>query len=220
MKTKILLVLMFTFAFSLSSFALFGKQKQIRTTPSTAQIYIDGNYVGDGMYSVKFKNEDFVVVKVENTGYVTKEFRLYKEDSRNTIGVQLVEDDALAGSTATDLANRYFTIQVREGIDVDKAWKLLSQVMLDYFNELKTADKASGYMNTTWVKETFPNAKVKIRTMVQIKEVSGDGLTYQIKIFSEIADIDSNDQGYKPWPRVLKKYETLINEMQMRVGNN
>lgn len=211
---------MFTFAFSLSSFALFGKQKQIRTTPSTAQIYIDGNYVGDGMYSVKFKNEDFVVVKVENTGYVTKEFRLYKEDSRNTIGVQLVEDDALAGSTATDLANRYFTIQVREGINVDKAWKLLSQVMLDYFNELKTADKASGYMNTTWVKETFPNAKVKIRTMVQIKEVSGDGLTYQIKIFSEIADIDSNDQGYKPWPRVLKKYETLINEMQMRVGNN
>ncbi|MBQ0007874.1 MAG: hypothetical protein KBT40_04070 [bacterium] len=220
MKTKILLVLMFTFAFSLSSFALFGKQKQIRTTPSTAQIYIDGNYVGDGMYSVKFKNEDFVVVKVENTGYVTKEFRLYKEDSRNTIGVQLVEDDALAGSTATDLANRYFTIQVREGINVDKAWKLLSQVMLDYFNELKTADKASGYMNTTWVKETFPNAKVKIRTMVQIKEVSGDGLTYQIKIFSEIADIDSNDQGYKPWPRVLKKYETLINEMQMRVGKN
>lgn len=220
MKTKILLVLMFTFAFLLSSFDLFGKQKQIRTTPSTAQIYIDGNYVGDGMYSVKFKKEDFVVVKVENTGYVTKEFRLYKEDSRNTIGVQLVEDDALAGSTATDLANRYFTIQVREGIDVDKAWKLLSQVMLDYFNELKTADKASGYMNTTWVKETFPNAKVKIRTMVQIKEVSGDGLTYQIKIFSEIADIDSNEQGYKPWPRVLKKYETLINEMQMRVGKN
>lgn len=219
MKTKILLVLMLSFTFSLSCSAL-GKHKQIRATPSTAQIYIDGNYVGDGMYDVKFKKEDFVVVKVENAGYVTKEFRLYKEDSRNTIGVQLMEDDALAGSTATDLANRYFTIQVREGIDVDRAWKLLSQVMLDYFNELKTADKASGYMNTTWVKETFPNAKVKVRTMVQIKEVSGDGLTYQIKIFSEIADIDSNEQGYKPWPRVLKKYETLINEMQMRIGKN
>lgn len=216
MRTKILIS--FALAFCLSNFC-FGAKKQIRTTPSTAKIYIDGNYVADGMYDVHFKlSEDFVVVKVEEVGYVTKEFRLYKNDSRKTIGIQLVEDDALEGSTASDLANRYFTIQVREGLDVDKAWKLLSQVMLDYFNELKTSDKASGYMNTTWVKETFPNAKVKVRTMVQIKEVSGDGLTYQIKIFSEIADIDANEQGYKPWPRVTKRFETLINEMQMRIG--
>ena len=63
-------------------------------------------------------------------------------------------------------------------------------------------------------------ARLKVRTMVQIKEVSADELTYQIKIFSEIADINANEQGYKPWPRVTKKFEPLINEMQMRVGKN
>ena len=151
---------------------------------------------------------------------MTKEFNLYKKDTRNTIGVKLVEDDSLEGSTASDLANTYFTIRVRDGVDVDQAWKLLSQVMLDYFNEMKTSDKASGYMNTSWYHETFPMAGVKVRTMVQIKEVSGDELTYKIKIFSEIADINANEQGYKPWPRVTKKFEPLINEMQMRVGKN
>ena len=124
--------------------------KQIRTTPDNARIYIDGNYVGDGTYSLQFqRNEDFISVKVELPGYVTKEFNLYKSDTRNTIGVKLVEDDALEGSTASDLANKYFTIRVRDGVDVDQAWKLLSQVMLDYFNEMKTSDKASGYMNTS-----------------------------------------------------------------------
>lgn len=222
MKKFLLVLLAIIFCGTINLNAQRNKNtKQIRTTPDNARIYIDGNYVGDGTYSLQFqKNEDFISVKVEAPGYVTKEFNLYKSDTRNTIGVKLVEDDALEGSAASDLANKYFTIRVREGLDVDQAWKLMSQVMLDYFNEMRTSDKASGYMNTSWYHETFPMAGVKVRTMVQIKEVSGEGLTYQIKIFSEIADINSGEQGYKPWPRVTKKFEPLINEMQMRVGQN
>lgn len=218
MKKVLLVLLAVLFCGTLN---LNAQKKTIQATPSTAKIYIDGNYVGDGSYTVKFnRNEDFITVKVEELGYVTKEFNVYKSDTRKTIGVKLVEDDSLEGSTASELANKYFTIQVRDGLDVDKAWKLLSQVMLDYFNEMKTSDKASGYMNTSWYYETFPMAKLKVRTMVQIKEVSSDGLAYQIKIFSEIADIESNEQGFKPWPRVTKKFEPLINEMQMRIGKN
>ena len=218
MKKVLLILLAVLFCGTLN---LNAQKKTIRTTPDNAKIYIDGNYVGDGYYEIKFKkSEDFISVKVEATGFVTKEFNLYKNDTRKTIGIKLVEDDALEGSTASDLANKYFTIRVRDGVDVDQAWKLLSQVMLDYFNEMKTSDKASGYMNTSWYHETFPMAGLKVRTMVQIKEVSADELTYQIKIFSEIADINANEQGYKPWPRVTKKFEPLINEMQMRVGKN
>ncbi len=73
-------------------------------------------------------------------------------------------------------------------------------------------------MNTAWTYQTFPMAEVKVRTRVQIKEISNDGnLTYQIRISSEIADIDAGEQGFKAWGRVLKKYEPLINEMQMRL---
>jgi len=218
MKKLLLVLLTVVFCGTLN---LNAKEKTIRATPDNAKIYIDGNYVGDGSYTIKFgRNDDFITVKVEAIGYVTKEFNVYKRDKRKTIGVKLVEDDSLEGSIMSDLSNKYFTIQVRNDVDEDMAWKLLSQVMLDYFNEIKTSDKASGYMNTSWYYETFPMSQLRVRTMVQIKEVSGEGLTYQIKIFSEIADINSNEQSYKPWSRVTKKFEPLINEMQMRIGKN
>jgi hypothetical protein len=55
---------------------------------------------------------------------------------------------------------------------------------------------------------------------VQIKEMTNEGLAYQIRISCEIAPLNSGEQSYKPWNRVLKKYEPLINEMQQRVGKN
>lgn len=216
MKKVFLVLLAVLFCGTLN---LNAQKKSIKVTPDNAKIYVDGDYVADGSYIVKFnRNEDVVIVKVEATGYVTKEFRVKKNDQRKTITVKLVKDEAYDNSVASELANKYFTIRVREGIDENKAWKLLTQVMLDYFPELKTADKASGYMNTTWQEQDFGESKV--RTMVQIKESSDDGLSYKIKIFSEKNEGDfDNESDYKPWPRVLKKYEPLINEMQLRLGD-
>ncbi len=197
-----------------------AKPGKIVTTPETAKIYIDGNYVGDGMYPIKFtKKEDFFMVKVEAPGYVSKQQKVYKYDTRKVIAIELREDDSVMGSVATELANRYFTIQCRESLDEDTAWKILSSVLLNYFDEVKTADKSSGFMNTAWSVATFPMAEVKVRTMVQIKQVINEGLAYQIKISSEIAPLESyGEQGFRQWPRVIKKYEPLINEMQQRLG--
>lgn len=200
-----------------------AKVKKIVTQPETAKIYVDGNYVGDGFYTVKFgSRDDFFNIKVELPGFVTKQLKIYKHDTRNVISVDLREDDSLEGSVASNLANKYFTINVREGVDEDLAWKLLTQVLLNYFDELKTSDKASGYMNTTWVGHDFPMAEVKVRTMVQVKQITGgDGLQYQVRISSEVAPRDSfGQQGYKPWGRVLKQFEPLISEMQARIGDN
>lgn len=199
-----------------------AKNKKIVVQPAEAKIYVDGNYVADGNYFLKFgSRNDLYVVKVEAPGYVTKEMKVFKSDTRATIAVTLREDDSLEGSVASNLANRYFTLNVREGVDEAQAWKLLSQVVLNYFDEMQTSDRASGYMTTAWVTETFPLADVKVRTRVQIKQITNDGLAYQIRIVSETAPRSvSGEHGYKPWPRVLKKYEPLINEMQARIGNN
>ncbi|MDE6857224.1 MAG: hypothetical protein K2J33_00590 [Alistipes sp.] len=198
-----------------------AKNKKIIVQPAEAKIYVDGSYVADGNYFLKFKRrDDLFVVKVEAPGYVTKVVKIFKSDTRKTVTVALREDDSLESSVASNLANRYFTVNVREGVDENLAWKLLSQVMLNYFDEMQTSDKASGYMTTTWVTETFPMAEVKVRTRVQIKQATSEGLTYQIRITSEIAPLGSGEQSYKPWPRVLKKYESLINEMQARIGEN
>ncbi len=199
-----------------------GKNKKILVQPAEAKIYVDGNYVADGNYFLKFSGRnDMFVVKAEAPGYVTKEMKVFKDDTRSTISITLREDDSLEGSVASNLANRYFTLNVRKGVDEDLAWKLITQVMLNYFDEMQTSDKASGYMTTTWVTETFPMAEVKVRTRVQIKQITNEGLAYQIRIMSEIAPrTASGEHGYKPWPRVLKKYEPIINEMQARIGDN
>lgn len=198
-----------------------AKNKKIITQPVDAKIYVDGSYVADGNYFLKFgSRDDLFVVKVEAPGYVTKVVKVFKSDTRNAITVALRNDDSLEGSVASNLANKYFTINVREGVNEDQAWKLLSQVMLNYFDEMQTSDKSSGYMTTTWVTETFPMAEVKVRTRVQIKQAISDGLAYQIRITSEFAPLHAGEQAYKPWSRVLKKYESLINEMQTRIGGN
>ena len=199
-----------------------AKKIKIVTTPENAKIYVDGNYVGDGVYVLNFKGKDeFFSVKVEAPGYIEKNLRIYKHDTRKAIPIDLREDETIEASVESDLANRYFTINVRDGVDENLAWKLLSQVMLNYFDEMKTSDKASGYMNTTWKVDKFPKSELKVRTSVQIKEITSEGLAYQIRIKSEIAPIDTRgDQGYKPWTRVLKHYEPLINEMQQRIGKH
>ncbi len=223
--------LMFSFTLAIALFCcesasasmLFAKGKRLVVSPDNAKIYIDGNYVGDGSFEVRFGGkDDFYMVRVEAPGYVEKKMRIFKHDKRNVIAIDLRKDDTIENSVASNLANQYFTINVRKGVDEDLAWKLLSQVMLNYFNELKTSDKASGYMNTNWVVETFAESEQKVRTMVQIKQVTGgDGLSYQIRISSEIAPIDAvGQQGFKPWNRVLKRFEPLVNEMQSRIGDN
>ena len=200
---------------------LFAKTKKIVVTPAEAKIYIDGNYVGDGTYTVKFgSKDDFFAVKLELAGYVTKEVKVFKNDTRNVISFDLKEDDSIEGSVTSNLANQDFTVKVRDGVDVDQAWKLLTQVLLNYFDEIKTSDKASGFMNTAWIVKDFPMADVKVRTRVQIKELTNEGLAYQIRISTELAPRNSDEQSYQSWSRVLKKYEPLINEMQQRIGKN
>ena len=200
------------------SSCLFPKSKKIVVSPPESKIYIDVNYVSDGTFMLTFKRDDFCVVKVEYTGYVTKEIKVFKDDSRKTISITLREDDAFAESEMNALANQFFTIQVRENIDGETAWKIINQTVLNYFDEIKVADRISGFLNTAWVILSFPSAEVNVRTRVQIKEITtGSGLAYQIKVCSEIGSLMGGEQSYKLWDRLLKKYEPLINEIQVRL---
>ncbi len=198
----------------------FPQKKKITVIPAEAKIYVDGQYVADGSYILQFnKKNEVYVIKLECEGYATKEnLRVLRSDTRKAIVYTLKKDDALEGSVASELANRYFTIRVRENIDEAQAWKLLTQTLLNYYDEIKTSDRSSGFMNTAWVYERFPNSETVVRTRVQIKEITNDGnLTYQIRVSSEKAPKGASEQSFKAWGRVLKKYEPLINEMQMRL---
>ena len=139
----------------------FPQKKKITVIPSEAKIYVDGQYVADGSYVLQFdKKNEVYVIKLECEGYATKEnLRVLRSDTRNAIVYTLKKDDALEGSVASELANRYFTIRVRENIDEAQAWKLLTQTLLNYYDEIKTSDRSSGFMNTAWGLSDFSDGR-------------------------------------------------------------
>ena len=82
------------FYFVLAAFLLLGtltvdakktKVLKISVIPSDAQIFVDGNYVGDGVVEVTLDKSDFIAIRLEKEGYLMQENKFYKSDKRNAI---------------------------------------------------------------------------------------------------------------------------------------
>lgn len=198
-----------------------AKDVKITVSPSDAKINIDGSYKADGIYTASFKKKDeFIVIKIEKAGYVTLETKFFYSDKRKAISYTLRKDDTIENSIISANANQDFSVTVNPKFSDVEAWKILNQIILNYFDEIKISDKMSGYLQTAWVYQSFPESKLQVRTRVTVKEtMSSDGLSYKIKVSSEIADIQTNtEEGFSEWSRILKKYANIISEYQSRLG--
>lgn len=225
MKNKFLLMLVLAF----SSLGMWAKDVKISVTPSDAKISVDGNYMADGIVVAKI-TKDFIVVKLERDGYVTLETKIYKHDKRKGISYTLRRDTFLDLTNQSGLVNKYFTIAVSPDLytvdengkqDASKAWKMMHQILLDYFDEIQATDIASGFIQTPWQYETLADAEKQLRTRVSIRQINvGGDLTFQIKISSEVASMLSarRDESFQSIDRISKKFETIIAEMQSRIA--
>lgn len=206
-----------------------AKDVKISVTPSTAKIYIDGNYVGDGIVTVPVKRkEGFIVVKLEE-GYVTLETKIYAKDKRKAVSYNL-RRDALYDLTVEANTNKYFTVNVSKELysidekgkkNTEKAWKLIHQILLNYFDEIQTTDLNSGFIQTPWNYKRLPEIDKVMRTRVSIRDISvADGLTFQIKISSEIAPLlgANSEESYQETIRLVKEFEPIISEFQSRLS--
>ena len=192
------------------------KLLKITVIPSDAQISVDGNYVG---------------VKLEKEGYITQETKFYRTDKRKAISFTMRPDKFYEASVPSGLVNKFFTVSVSPEFytvdkngrrDAEKAWKLIHQILLNYFDEMQTTDISSGFIQTPWDYERFSESKQAVRTRVTVKQsgISDDDLTFQIKISSEEAPLIgmSNENSYREVVRILKKFEPLISEFQSRLS--
>lgn len=223
---KIIALLLFAAA---SSFCLMAKTVKISVTPSDAKISIDGNYMADGVLEAKI-TKDFIVVKMERDGYVTMETKIYKTDKRKGVSYTLRRDTFLDVTSPSGLVNKYFTIDVSPDLyttdnngkqDASKAWKMMHQILLDYFDEIQATDMASGFIQTPWQYKTYPDAEKQIRTRVSIRQINvGGDLTFQIKISSEVGHLlaSKKDESFQPVDRIAKDFEPIIAEMQSRIA--
>lgn len=214
-----------------TSICMAAKEVKITVTPSDAKIYIDGNYAADGITTATLKKKDgFIVVKFEREGYVTLETKIFASDKRKAVSYSMRRDAFFDVSVASGLVNKYFSVKISKDLytvdekgkrNTELAWKMIHQVILNYFDEIQTTDIASGFIQTPWLYKSFPEADKQIRTRVSVKESNlGGDLTFQIKISSEVAPLiaSQRDESFQEIDRIVKDLEPMISEFQARLG--
>jgi hypothetical protein len=213
---KLFFVLLATILCGFSANAqLFSRGKTINVVPDNAQIIIGGTEVGTGTYQLTMGNKDYVLIKLSAPGYVEKTVKVFKSDKRNTLTFTLEIDESWAASdVSSDLANKSMTVVVKQGMDANEVWKRIIYYTSDLFPNMEISDKSAGWIRSAWEIQSF--RYVTIRTRIEIKEVPGqDDLRYRVQLKSEYAwnDCGRNDQCFKQWDRVLKRFKQSIEDL-------
>jgi len=215
------------------------------SAPAAAHIFVNEQQAGMGTYGVKVADKTCVNVRIEQVGFIAQR-RVYcshPEDANSAVPpiddpvlLKVDESFSAAVSMQTDQANNNITLEVGMGRDEATAWKLLSSMVLSYFDVLENSDRDTGYLRTAWQPKFFADGTVLIRTRIIVKRSSTDPLRYTVKINSERADGASrsddslasrgtgasrvsvkDDEKFAPWERLLNTYKEVISEMQSRL---
>lgn len=203
---------------------------KITAVPQETAIYVNNNLAGYGYAEfTKPKRNEVVVIKLECAEYNTVITKFYGSDKRTAISYTLQQDGFYRSSAASGIVNKYFTIDIDQQyysigedgkIDVSKAWKLLHQILLNYFNEIATTDFDGGYVQTIWQYKQFNLSEKQIRNRVTIRDISTPSkVAFQIKVDSEVASAYAAKHGeFEAIDRIPKEFEGIVQELQTRLG--
>ena len=230
MKKFLLLSLM---AFTgLSCFAE-KKAKVIKITvqPQEAAIYVDNNLVGYGYgeFSRPEKKNQVAIIRIECDEYTTAHTKFYGGDERNSISINLMQDGFYRASASSGLVNKfititldpqYYSIDAVGKVNNEPAWKLLHQILLNYFPEIETTDIHGGYLQTPWQYKKFSMSEKQIRNRVTVRDITTpERVAFQIKISSEVAGAMAARHGeFEEVDRLPKELEPMVEELQTRIG--
>ncbi len=211
---------------ALTSIMAYAKDRKVKVTVTEpdAKIWVSGKMVGTGSTIVLVESYACVTVIAEKAGFLK-----YTVEFCNKPGftppaanyeIKMERDDAYDASEATDIAN--VDLEFRSSKTPEESWKLINQIVTGFFDAIESADKETSYLRTAWVAKVFKQST--IRTRVIIKYGSASPLTYKIKLVSEYATGGAvsikNDELFKEWDRVLRKYKPLVVELQSRLESN
>ena len=215
-----LLLFVVAILISTSTFAL-KKKVTISSSQSDARIYVDGQLMGNGQVQIVVMSNSCVTVQIYKTGYlsVRKTFCNKKSSPKppKTFYAEMIRDDAYDASIQTDIAN--VDINLTSNKSEAETWKLISQIIMSYFDVIEVTDRETGYLRTSWVVQSF--TQNTIRTRVILKSGSSNPLTYKVKLVSEASGMAMTsvkaDEKFKEWDRVLRKYQSVLDELQNRL---
>jgi hypothetical protein len=209
---------------------------QINTLPEDAGIFIDGKELGKGNVSIKIPEGKCTEVLIKRISYVPEKRELCNKNDMQmpdvVYSLKLEQDEAYQESEESDKANHNYNVQVSGQFAEKDAWKILNSIIQRLF-DVETIDATTGYLRTNWngltynQKSAFPTV---VRTRVIVTTAAISPLTYNVKIESEMSKTSEDlskltcilpplnmDQCFEPWPRILRKYNELISEIQRRL---
>lgn len=230
MKKILFLAILFLVSTAICQAAKRSKLVKITVEPKEAAIYINNTLAGYGYaeFTRPKKKNEVVIIRCECNEYKPILTKFYGEDKRSSISFALQQDGFYRASAASGIVNKYFTIDLdssyyqidKDKVDVSRAWKLLHQILLNYFDEIATTDIYGGYLQTPWQYKTFSLSEKQIRNRVTIRDISTPKrVAFQIKVSSEIAGTMAARHGeFTEVDRIPKELEPLIEELQTRIG--
>lgn len=206
-----------------------SKSIKIMAQPKEASIFLNNQFIGYGFAEFnRPKKKDVVAIRIECEGYKPIETKFYGADVRNSISYTLQEDGFYRTTAASGLVNKFMTVTLDSSlytmengnINVSKAWKLLHQILLNYFEEIATTDFDGGYLQTPWHYKTFQLSNKQMRTRVTVRDISSPSqVAFQIKVSSEVAGALSARHGeFTNVDRIVKELEPMLQELQTRLG--
>lgn len=227
---KHLLCLCFAFIISALNVITSAQGKvKISVEPQDAAIYINNNFLGYGYGEFnRPKRKDVVIIRLECNEYKPVLTKFYGEDKRSNISFTLQQDGFYRSSAVSGIVNKYFTVDVdslyytksHQSVDIAPAWKLMHQILLNYFDEISTSDIYGGYLQTPWQYKQFNLSDKQIRNRVTVRDISTpERVAFQIKISSEVAGAAAAKHGeFTETDRIPKEFESIIQELQTRIG--
>lgn len=206
-----------------------SKTFKVMAQPKEASIFVNNQFVGYGFaeFNRPKKKTDVIAIRIECEGYKPLETKIYADDVRSSVSYTL-QDDGFYRATATSglvnkfmtvtLDNSLYTIDEQGTINVAKAWKLLHQILLNYFEEIAATDYSGGYLQTPWHYKTFQLSDKQMRTRVTVRDISTPTqVAFQIKVSSEVASAMAARHGeFTNVDRIVKELEPMLQELQTR----
>ena len=230
MKKLLMLLLAIMVGFSVQAEKK-AKVIKISVQPQEAAIYVDNVLIGYGYgeFTRPAKKNQVAIIRVECNEYTTANSKFYGGDERNSLSFNLMQDGFYRGSAASGLVNKfmtiildpkYYTIDQEGKVNTEVEWKLLHQILLNYFPEIESTDFYGGYLQTPWKYKTFNMSEKQLRTRVTVRDVTTpERVAFQIKISSEVAGAMQARHGeFDEVDRIPKEIEPLLEELQTRIG--
>jgi len=192
-------------------------QMTVSVSAADAEITVNGKAAGNGGAKVKLLANSCMKISAFKDGYYAKSVEFCNNGFTKLPKahyIELEQDGAYEASVKTDVANVDITMRPKKSLT--DTWKPVNSLVLQYIDAIEISDKENFYLRTAWVAQTF-NSGV-IRTRLIIKSAGPD--QFVVKILSEKADPGSSvkdDEKFKEWDRVLRKYAKIIDELQSRL---